>query len=125
MPLKNLKSKNGGTRYTRDKGIMKGDLIRYQQMQLAIDLLLHILQSFQLRPFAQTIGLAQGNHEKSISQHGARLCAIRPQRDLLQIRPGAKITHELAIVAQLLDGLPDVGKGLMAILFDQPFQNTR
>ena len=124
MPLKNLKSKNGGTRYTRDKGIMKGDLIRDQQMQLAIDLLLHILQSFQLRPFAQTIGLAQGNHEKSISQQGARLRAIRPP-GLLQIRPTTKIAHELAIVAQLLDGFPDVGKGLMAILFDQPFQNTR
>jgi hypothetical protein len=43
---------------------MKGELIRYQQMQLAIDLLLHILQFFQLRPFAQTVGLAEGNHAK-------------------------------------------------------------
>jgi hypothetical protein len=43
---------------------MEGDLVWYQQMQLAIDLLLHILQSFQLRPFAQTIGLLEGNHAK-------------------------------------------------------------
>jgi len=58
--------RTGNAGYQR---VGKSDLIRDQQVQLAIDLLLHFLQSFQGRIFPQAVWLAERNHEKSISQH--------------------------------------------------------
>jgi len=40
-----------------------------QQVQLAIDFFLQLLQSFQGWILSQAVWLAECNHEKSISQH--------------------------------------------------------
>jgi hypothetical protein len=42
--------------------------IGQQQVELAIDFLLHFLQCFQSRLFTQAVGLAERDHEKIIAQ---------------------------------------------------------
>ena len=64
MAFNDLQSQRRRAGYAGHQGIIKRELVGYQQMQLAIDLLLHILQFFQLWPFAQAIGLTEGNHVK-------------------------------------------------------------